>query len=151
MILIVAHANNNVIGSKNRLPWKCPADMSFFISKSKEYKNLLMGSVTASGIGALKDRNILVLGTSENTDFKNVGEVIEYNKNNQLLICGGAAVYESLLPYVNKILVTQLDIHITDGDSFFPEYENDFEEINVIEEGISNNIPYRILEMTRKK
>jgi dihydrofolate reductase len=55
-----------------------------------------------------------------------------------------------MLPYVSKILVTQLDIDITDGDSFFPEYENDFEEVNIIEEGVSNNIPYRILEMARK-
>ena len=149
MKLIVAHAKGNAIGHKDKLPWNCPADMKFFISKSKEHINLLMGRVTSSGIGTLKGRNIYTLGTG--CDFVSVSEVIDFNVKNPLLICGGAAVYKSLLKYVDVIYVTELDIEVPNADTFFPSYKEEFVLSEIIEEGISNNIPYKISKFVRSK
>ncbi|MCF2903202.1 dihydrofolate reductase [Pseudoalteromonas sp. OFAV1] len=150
MELIVAHANNFAIGKNNRLPWKCPADMKFFVAKSKEKVDLLMGKTTANGIGILPERNIHILSTTTEGALASIEEVLAFNKDTPLLICGGADVYRQFLPYVSRMYVTSLDVDIDGADTFFPDYTAEFEETLVIDEGESNNITYKISVFERK-
>ena len=46
----------------------------------------------------------------------------------EIHIGGGAEIYRQALPYVDKLFLTLFDDD-REGDTFFPEYENDFKEI----------------------
>ena len=148
--MIVAHTNNRAIGVNNTLPWKCPADMAFFVKISKQYKHLLMGRVTASGLPSLKNRTVYVMSRKSHADFCNIEEVRIFDKKTPLLVCGGAQLYKSSIELVDTLYVTQLSIDIEGADTFFPEYEDTFTKIETIEEGVSNGIPYSIQKWKRK-
>ena len=157
LTMIAAHAKNNVIGAGNRLPWRCPADMAYFSKTSKSYRHILMGTTTAKGIGHLPDREIHKFSRTPNrtTDsgeltFTTVEDVLSFNKHAPLLVCGGQQVYTVFLPYASTLLLTQLDIDVCDGDAWFPHYTSIFDAKRIIEQGVSNNIPYRVVEYTRK-
>lgn len=150
MDMIVAHANNRAIGANNKLPWKCPADMAFFVKTSKQYKHLLMGSVTASGIPPLKDRLVYVLSRKGDADFYDTEMARIFDEKTPLLVCGGAQVYKATMSLVDTLYVTKLTIDVDGADTFFPAYEDDFKLIETIEEGVSNDIPYSIQKWKRK-
>jgi len=59
--LVVAMANNRVIGRRGRLPWKIPADMKHF-KKTTMGKPVIMGRKTYESIGvALPGRTNIVV------------------------------------------------------------------------------------------
>lgn len=149
MDMIVAHANDYAIGSKNRLPWNCPADMKFFVKVSKQYQNLLMGRVTASGIGQLPERKIYTLGKTADCSFKSPLDALNFAKLNPLLVCGGAMVYREFLTHTKNLYVTCIDIDVDDADSFFLPYEHLFSSCQTLDEGISNGMAYRIKKLSR--
>lgn len=151
MDMIVAHANNFAIGANNRLPWKCPADMAFFVKTSKAYQHLLMGRVTAEGLPPLKGRTIHTLSRKPNANFTSVEQALDFDKETPLLVCGGAEVYKACLPYTTTLYVTKLYIDVPDADTYFPsEYAFQFNYAEVIEEGVSNGINYTIEKWVRK-
>lgn len=48
--------------------------------------------------------------------------------NEDLYVIGGATIYEQFLPLADQIELTE--VHRTvDGDTFFPEFEDDFLEV----------------------
>ncbi len=154
--MIVAHANNLAIGKGNTLPWRVPADMAFFKSKTLEAKNLLVGKNTLLSLPKqqLPLRNLFVLSSTHQplhneTPLRSICEALAINKTRPLTIIGGEQVYRLFMPYVTTLYVTQLNIDIEGADAFFPSYEHLFVRKNVIEEGISNNTNYAIIEFSR--
>lgn len=148
--MIVAHGNNFAIGANNRLPWKCPADMNFFIKTSKAYRHLLVGRVTANGLPLLEGRVLYTLSRQGNADFSSIKEVIEFDRDVPLLVCGGAEVYRACLPHITTLYVTTLYIDVPNADTYFPsEYVRNFRQVEIIKEGLSNGINYTIKKMVR--
>lgn len=124
---IVAMSNNRVIGVDNDLPWRLPNDLKFF-KRTTLNKTILMGRKTFDSIGKPlpKRRNIVL--TRQN-DLKIEGcEVVTSieqayalcRDEAELMIIGGANLYEQTLEDVGRIYLTLVDCDI-DGDAFYAE------------------------------
>jgi dihydrofolate reductase len=133
--LIVAAAENGVIGKNNELPWKLPDDLKYFRTKTKG-KTVIMGRKTFESIGKpLPDRRNIVLTSTKNSIpgcevFRCLGDaLLELSKEGQtdeVFIIGGARVFQEALMEimaefaVKKIYLTRVHAKI-DGDVFLPD------------------------------
>jgi dihydrofolate reductase len=126
--IIAAIAKNNVIGCKGKLPWDMPADLAHFKELTLD-KTVIMGRQTYESIGKPlpQRKNIIV---TRNLNFKVAGcqivcsleEAIAKNQNDELMIIGGADLYQQALPLANNLYLTFIDAEVN-GDTFFPQID----------------------------
>jgi len=118
-----------VIGVDNDLPWRLPNDLKHF-KKLTLNKSILMGRKTYDSIGKPlpKRRNIVL---TRNSDLKIAGcEVVTSIEQAyelcqgeaELMIIGGANLYEQTLQDVNRLYLTLVDCEI-EGDAFYPKID----------------------------
>lgn len=129
---IAAHSSNRVIGKDNDLPWSMPADMRYFMRTTKGH-HVLMGRKTYESMGVpLKNRVNIVLtsdpfyAASDLVVVHSLQEGIEYarvNGEEELFIIGGAQIYEQSLPHLDKLYITEIDLEVSDGDAYFPDFD----------------------------
>jgi dihydrofolate reductase len=126
--LVVAVAENDVIGRGNRLPWHLPADLKHFKTLTMGH-HILMGRKTYESIGrALPGRTNWVL--SRSPDFapadcnvvRTLSEAQSAAGNSTLMVIGGAEVYRLSLPSARRIHLTLVHTEVKDGDTFFTEW-----------------------------
>lgn len=133
LALIVAYAQNRVVGIENRLPWHLPEDLKYF-KQVTTGKAVIMGRKTYESIGRpLPNRLNIVI--SQNPNFSAQGvEVVaslqtaidrarEYNQANgqdEVMVIGGAAIYNLALPLADKLYITLVHAEVA-GDAYFPE------------------------------
>ncbi len=123
--LIAAMDRNQLIGKDNDLPWHLPADLKFFKQQTTG-KTLLMGRKTCESLPfALPNRRNIVL--SRNQNFSRDGfEVIEsldlITNCQELMVIGGAKIYEFMLPYATHMIITRIDAEF-EGDTHFPSVD----------------------------
>ena len=134
--LVVAMAENSVIGRANRLPWHLPADLRHFKALTMG-KPIVMGRKTWDSIGRpLPGRRSLVV--SRRQDFAPVGvEVFDSleaalaaaSSQPETCVIGGAQIYARALPHADVIHLTR--VHTSAGaDTFFPALDaGQWEEI----------------------
>ncbi len=131
--IIVAVAENNVIGKDNTLIWSLPADMKFFKEKTKGHV-IITGRKNYESIPEkyrpLPDRTNIVI--TRQPDYKAPGAIvfasidaaIQYTKqhhtNEEVFIIGGAEIYRQTISICDRIYLTRIH-HSFDGDAFFPE------------------------------
>jgi len=123
---VVAATENSVIGRDNGMPWHLPADLQHFKSVTLG-SPVLMGRKTFEAIGRpLPGRRNLVLTRSGEFSVPGI-EVVHSLEEAialagdvpELMIIGGAALYELALPRTQRVHLTRL--HMTlDGDAHFP-------------------------------
>ena len=129
--MIAAMAHNRVIGKDNAMPWSLPAEMAHF-RRSTIGKTVLMGRQTFESLGRpLKDRRNVILTRRVDYDAPEGCEIIHsveealsrYTDHGQeeLVIIGGAQIYELFLPYADKLLITDVEADV-DGDTHFPVF-----------------------------
>ncbi|WP_298943283.1 type 3 dihydrofolate reductase [uncultured Psychromonas sp.] len=126
--MIVAMANNRVIGLDNQMPWHLPADLQHF-KKTTLGKPVIMGRKTYDSIGrALPGRLNIVVSRDENlaiagvTCVTSVEEAIRAAEGvEEVMIIGGATIYEYFLKVANRLYLTFIDLD-TKGDTCFPDY-----------------------------
>jgi dihydrofolate reductase len=124
--LVVAVAENDVIGRGNQLPWHLPADLRHFKSLTLG-KPLLMGRKTCQSIGkALPGRKNIVLSRSGFSAPPAVSVVHTLEEARlaagdapQLMVIGGAEIYRQSLPLASRIHLTLVHAQIADGDTWF--------------------------------
>jgi dihydrofolate reductase len=133
--LIWAMARNRVIGRDNKLPWHLPADLQHFKQLTLD-KPIVMGRKTWESLPGLlpKRRHIVVTrqsdydaeGAETAPDLESAialaGEVEE------VMIVGGATLYEQALPLADRLYMTLVEAHI-EGDALFPEFDMDAWEV----------------------
>jgi dihydrofolate reductase len=123
--LVVAVAENDVIGRGNQLPWHLPADLRHFKSLTLG-KSVLMGRKTYESIGkALPGRENIVLTRS--ADFSpgdcTVVTTLEAAltaamAESALMVIGGAEIFRQCLPLAGRIHLTLVHARI-DGNTIF--------------------------------
>jgi len=128
--LIVAMAQNGVIGRDNSLPWRLPEDLKRFRSFTLG-KPILMGRKTFESIGRpLPGRTNLVL-TRDRGWFAH-GVIVVHSvaealtqaaANEELVAIGGAEIYRLLLPLARRIYLTHVHADVP-GDITFPEFDS---------------------------
>jgi dihydrofolate reductase len=125
--LVVAVAENDVIGRANGLPWHLPADLRHFKSLTVG-RSIVMGRKTYESIGkALPNRENLVLSRSSGFaphDARVVRSVQEARgaAGSPLMVIGGAEIYGLCLPEAERIHLTLVHTRIDDGDTFFSDW-----------------------------
>ena len=131
IILIAAVSKDKVIGKQGGIPWKIKEDLSFFKEKTLN-SPIIMGRATYNSIGRpLPNRlNIVMTRSAKNT--KGVTEVTSVEKaieaasenkdSSKVYIIGGENIYKEFLPIANRMIITEVDLYIKDGDTFFPEW-----------------------------
>lgn len=124
--LIVAHANNNVIGYQNQLPWHLPEDLKRFKQLTMGH-HIIMGRKTYASLGRLLPGRTSVIVTRD-PSFAVEGAKVAHSLPEAIVACadddepfliGGAELYQAGLPYVTRLYITRVDMEVT-GDAFFP-------------------------------
>ncbi len=158
--IIVATADNNVIGKDNQLIWHLPADLKHFKQLTMGHP-ILMGRKTYESIGKpLPGRTSIII--TRQSDFEadgcivvhSVQEAIERAKqiDEEVYIIGGAEIYRQALPFTDNIALTKIH-HNFNGDTFFPELSEDDWEVTSKEEhepDEKNKYKYTFLTLKRK-
>ncbi len=131
--MIVAVADNGVIGAGNTIPWKCSSDMKYF-RKTTMGKVVIMGRKTWESLGKpLKGRSNIVLTrnptyvatgadvvTSGPDALKKAGSYCTGDERCEVMIIGGKAIYDEFFELAERMYYTA--IHMTPkGDTMFPQ------------------------------
>jgi dihydrofolate reductase len=158
IIGIVAIDRNLAIGKGGRLPWHFSADMKFF-------KETTMGNAVVMGRrtwltlkGPLKDRKNIILTRDPSFDsqdsftvMQDVQSVLSYagKQDCHLFVIGGAKVYESFLPHIDRWIVTEVPLAVEGADTFMPpNFLEGFEtyELRQLDEGLRVKFYERVSE-----
>lgn len=135
LAIIVAMSTNRVIGIDNELPWHLPEDLKHFKQKTLG-KPVVMGRKTFESIGRpLPERKNIVITrdaawSAEGVEVVNsVDDAITIASQHALaesvsevMLIGGAMIYEQVLPLVSKLYITEVK-SIIEGDAYFPEVD----------------------------
>jgi len=133
--MIVAVAENGVIGRNNSLPWYLPNDLKYF-KQTTMGKPVIMGRKTYESIGKpLPGRTNIVI--TRQADYQPEGvkvvnsveaakelaeSVCLIDGQDEAMIMGGAEIYALSLPYTDRLYLTEVHADVQ-GDAFFPEYD----------------------------
>ncbi|MBD1398724.1 dihydrofolate reductase [Pontibacter sp. JH31] len=137
--IVVAIAENNVIGKDNQLIWHLPADLRHFKQKTMGHP-MIMGRKTFESIGKpLPGRTTIIVTRQKDYQVEgcivvnSVEEAIAKGKeldSEQVNIVGGAEIYKQALPLVDTLYLTRVH-HAFEGDTFFPELkEAEWQEVS---------------------
>lgn len=171
--LIVARSRNNVIGKGGRIPWQIEGEQ-------KQFKELTSGNIVIMGrrtyeeIGhPLPDRLTLVVSKSRKFTGQNLmtagsvkealevagscdlagldqtGKKIDFS-GRDIFIAGGYGIYKEALPYADKMYITEVELEIEGGDSFFPDFDKAAFEMTEGESG-GKEIKYKRTIYKRKQ
>ena len=134
MIAIVARSENGVIGLNGGLPWRCKGDLQFFKRTTMDRK-IVVGRTTFEGLPPLKGRDIFVLTRNPDASFKGATAVSDpVDVPADAIVCGGAAIYDLMIPQCDQLLVTTVKKEV-EGDTFFNgQWLEGFEPTETIEE-----------------
>ncbi len=152
------------IGKKNGLLFELPLDMAFF-RKTTSGHVVAMGENTLLSFPnskPLKNRTHIVLSADPSHNYEGVINVHDfeefikiikdYASKEDVYIIGGASVYRSTLPYVDKVLLTKVE---EDGGAevFFVDMDRQegFECVDRGEPIIDNGHTIRFMTYQRKK
>lgn len=140
--LIVAVAENGVIGRENQLPWHLPNDLKHFKALTLG-KPVIMGRKTWESIGRpLPGRTNIVVTRSadwraegavvvhsleaaieagrEALEFSASGPGVQAETAPELIVMGGGELYRQALPLADRIYLTRVAA-APEGDAWFPE------------------------------
>ncbi len=128
LAIIVAIANNNVIGNDNKLIWHLPADLKYFKIITTG-KHIIMGRKTFESIGKpLPNRTSVII--TRNKEYKAEGcivvgsldSAIQVSGDNGIII-GGGEIFKDAMHIADKLYVTKVFADF-EGDVFFPEIKD---------------------------
>jgi dihydrofolate reductase len=131
--LVVAVAENGVIGKDGRLPWRIPSDLKRFRALTMG-KPVIMGRRTFQSLAKPLDGRDNIVVTRD-PDFGSNGVVAvasfeaaltvareraQARGADEVMVIGGAEIYRAALPLADRIYLTR--VHASPaGDTLFPE------------------------------
>jgi len=137
LAIIVAVAENGVIGADGEMPWHYPADLQQFKRETTGHP-VILGRRTFETIagrlgGPLPDRTNIVL-TRSDPDVPEgvvVADGIEAalsaareTGTETAYVVGGQTVYEQFLPRADRLLLTRIP-EAPEGDTYWPGHDED--------------------------
>ncbi len=157
-IIIAAIGKNRELGYQNQLIWPVKEDLKFFKEQTWDHQ-ILMGRNTYYSLPAkLPHRTYLVLSSKKDYPedvrvFASLEEVLEYAKEvtEDIYVIGGAQVYQTLLPYTEKMYLTEIDETTKKADAFFPEFSKEDWDQTLLLENQTEEIHYKRYQYTLKK
>ena len=124
--LIVAAADNDVIGRDNALPWHLPEDLKRF-KRLTLGKPMIMGRKTFESIGKPLPGRLNIVVTRD-ANYRREGVVVAHDLDAALgaagdapevMVIGGAELFRSCLPRATRLHLTRVHADIP-GDVYWP-------------------------------
>jgi len=149
--LVVAMADNRVIGRDNGLPWHLPADLQHF-KRITMGKPILMGRRTWESIGRpLPGRTSIVI--TRDAGYAAPGCIVVHSVEaalqaaaecgDEAMVIGGAEFYAQVLPRADTLYLTRIHADF-EGDTVFPELdESEWREVERSDREPDGKNPYR--------
>ena len=131
--IVVAMAENGVIGRDNALPWHLPEDLAHFKSLTMGCP-LIMGRLTYESIGRLlPGRSTIILSSNPNwsapegaflvSDLESAVQIAQREaqrmQSPRIVFAGGGKLYEQTLLRADHLYVTEVHTAV-EGDAVFP-------------------------------
>lgn len=144
--LVVAVADNGVIGRDGGLPWRLPGDLKYF-KRVTMGKPLVMGRKTWESLPKkpLPGRPNLVVTRQNGYEaegaevFADLWSALEQADRHvagadvedpEISVIGGADIFRACLPFADRLYLTEVHAE-PDGDVLFPEFDReDWREIS---------------------
>ena len=163
--LIVARAQNGVIGRDNDLPWRLSDDLKHFKSTTQGCP-VIMGRKTWESLPRkpLPGRDNIVLSrdaqyaaaqarvfTSTLAAVETARSLARASGKPEIFVTGGSAVYAEALPMADRLYITEVETSV-DGDAYFPDFdESEFKEVQSqrIDAGEKNEFAFTIRTLDR--
>ena len=153
LTMVVATTRNHCIGKDNKMLWHLPGDFQYFKTVTSGHP-IIMGRKTFESIGRpLPNRTNIII--TRNTDYAPDGVVVVHDiesaiahaqtcqGGDEIMIIGGANIYEQCMPICHKIHLTEVDT-VIDGDAYFPKIDAlQFTCESVSEWHTENDLSYR--------
>ena len=163
--LVIAVAENGVIGKDNQLLWKLSSDLKRFKQITTGHF-ILLGRKTFESIGKpLPNRTNIIISrnpslhdisiyqTEDVTVVYSLDEALEkalqgpQGKHSEVFIIGGGQIYAQAIEKADKLYLTLVEGDFS-CDTFFPDY-SEFINENFIGAGEENGIRYKFLELNK--
>jgi dihydrofolate reductase len=130
--LVVATAENRVIGINGRLPWQIPEDLKRFKSLTLG-KPCIMGRKTwqslprqplpgRTNIVVTRDADFRAPGALIASSFERAVEIAAQENPREIAVIGGENIFAAALPLAQRIYLTEVS-SAPDGDAFMPEID----------------------------
>ena len=130
--LIVAVANNGVIGHKGALPWRIPEDLRWFRTHTVG-KPVIMGRKTWDSLPKKPLPGRVNIVMTNEPGWRAEGAITANDWDQaiaaagdvpEIVVIGGAAIYAMALPVVGRIYLTNVGLS-PEGDAFMPPLGRD--------------------------
>lgn len=153
------------MGRNGDLPWRLSSDLKLF-RKLTMGKPLIMGRKTFETLpGALDGRDNIVVSRDINFDGEGIIQALTMEtaleaaktcagvrEVDEVMIIGGAQIYEATLPVVSRIYLSRVHADV-DGDTFFPEIDwSDWKEVSkeTFQAGAKDDYDFSLLTLEKK-
>lgn len=160
--LIVAIAQNNVIGGDNKLLWHISDDLKRF-KKITSGNTIVMGRKTFESLPrVLPNRKHIILTRDKNYTvdnpsvevIHNINDIINNFKNSpvEVFIIGGGQIYNEFLPYADKLYLTKV-LKDFEGDTSFPHVDENEWSVDYSSEILTNEkdgLQYQFIDLIKK-
>ncbi|MCB5187892.1 dihydrofolate reductase [Methylobacillus caricis] len=155
--LIVAVAQQRVIGLNNTLPWHLPEDLKRFRALTTGH-HIIMGRKTYDSLNRLLPERTTVIVT-RNRDYQVPGALIAHSlqeavelarDDNEVFLIGGAELYREGLQLANRLYITEIDA-VFEGDAFLPEFDlEDWREVAREQHISAKGLPFSYITYQRQ-
>ena len=155
--IIVAIAENGVIGDKNALLWNIKEDMRRFRTTTTGHP-VVMGRKTFESIGRpLPKRTNVVITRGDNCfDGCEVAHSLEeaiamFPADEEIFIIGGAQIYAQAMALADKLYLTIVRRHY-EGDTSFPEIDySEWQEVarEEFDRGEEYDYPFTFVDLEK--
>lgn len=157
--LIVACAENRIIGRNGHLPWRIPEDWRFF-KKQTAGTTVILGRISYESWKSIldDDRHAIVLTRNHALARERVqvtnslpsAIALAEQSPRDIYICGGQRVFEEAisLPQADRLYLTLIHAEVQ-GDRSFPEWRHEFPRVLAQREGADENFRYTFYTLAR--
>lgn len=128
--IIVAVAENGVIGDKNSLLWHITEDMRYFRRVTSGHA-VIMGRKTYDSLGRPLPKRTNVVITRQDIEIEGCTVVhslqealAQFPADDEVFIIGGAQIYSEALAHADRLYITRVG-RVYEGDTSFPEWNID--------------------------
>jgi len=135
LVIISAIGKKHELGYKNDLIWRIKEDL-------QNFRDVTMGHYIVMGLRTYESlpptlagrKYIVISDTNIRADnvltFGNLETFLKFaqNVNEVIYVIGGGMIYKQLLPYSDKMVLTEIDETAKNADVFFPKFDkNDWD------------------------
>jgi dihydrofolate reductase len=159
--LVLARAQNGVIGDANRIPWRIPADMKRFKAITMG-KPIVMGRKTwesfpkrplpgRTNIVITRDPSYLAAGASVVHSLDEALAHAMCEKSDIVMVVGGAEIYRTALPRASRVELTEVHRSFT-GDVSMPDFDRaDWAEVAREDHATADGLAYSYVTLERRR